>query len=86
MRKGSMEMVLAFITYILETGWASLRSAVALMQDLQELCIYNNGKHWTLKQYQVTCNFAPPRTTGQPTPHGRGLPYGAPYPHAQLVP
>lgn len=67
-------------------GFSSVRSAVALMQDLQELCMYNNGKHWTLKQYQVTCNFAPPGTTGQPTPRGRGLPYGAPYPHAQLVP
>lgn len=63
-----------------------MSSAVVLMQDLQELCIYNNGKRWALKCGQVTCNRAPPGTTGQPTPCGEGLPCGAPYLNAQLGP
>lgn len=57
-----------------------------LTRDLQELCIYNNGKHWALKRDQVTCDFAPPGTTGQPTPGGEGLPYGAPARAAQVGP
>lgn len=65
---------------------SSARNAVVLMQDLQELCTYNNGKHWTLKWGQVTCNCASLGTTSQPRPCGEGLPYGAPYLRAQLGP
>lgn len=31
-----------------------------------ELWIYNNSKHWALKQGQVMFSFAPPGTTGWP--------------------
>jgi len=40
-----------------------------------EVWIYNNGKHWALKQDQVMSSFAPRGTTGWPLPCDERVPY-----------
>lgn len=40
-----------------------------------EVWIYNNGKHWALKQDQVMSSFAPPGTTGWPLPCDERVPH-----------
>lgn len=56
------------------------------MQDLQKLYMYNNVKYRELKQGQVTYSFSSPRTPGQSTQCGQGLPYRPPCSLAQLGP
>lgn len=76
MREDSVEMVLVLSMCIFETHWAA-QPEIAVVQDLQKQCIYNNVKYRELKHVQVTCSFAPPGTPGQSTPRGQGLPYSA---------
>jgi len=40
-----------------------------------EVWIYNNGKHWALKQHQVMSSFAPRGTTGWPLPCDERVPH-----------